>query len=136
MRNVIILRGLPGSGKTTFAQLLLDLANLGGALTSARINTDKIMETRYGGFRAEKLEECHEAAYADFREALALGVELIVVDNTHTQLWEFGRYGRAAIDAGYTVTSLICENRHGGKSHADVPQGTLDAMQRRFEAQL
>jgi hypothetical protein len=41
-----------------------------------------------------------------------------------------------AKDYGYTVFSLIVENRHGGRNIHGVPDDKLEIMKNRFEIKL
>jgi hypothetical protein len=62
--------------------------------------------------------------------------EKIVVSNTFTQEWEMDAYYTLAEVWGYTVFSLIVENRHGGKNTHGVPDDKLEIMKNRFEVKL
>ena len=61
---------------------------------------------------------------------------VIVVSNTFTQEWEMKPYYDMAKTYGYTVFSLIVENRHGGVNEHGVPEDKLEAMRVRFEFML
>lgn len=63
-------------------------------------------------------------------------VPRIVVSNTFTQEWEMKPYFDLAKEHGYTVFSLIVENRHGGKNVHDCPEETITKMRERFEITL
>jgi TPP-dependent 2-oxoacid decarboxylase len=69
-------------------------------------------------------------------ELMGEGVERIVVSNTSTQLWEMEPYLTMAEENGYTVFSLIVENRHGGDNIHGVPSESIERMKNRFEVQL
>ena len=45
-------------------------------------------------------------------------------------------YFKMAEKMGVEVTVLVVENYHGGKSVHDVPQQTMDAMEKRFTLKL
>jgi hypothetical protein len=60
----------------------------------------------------------------------------IVVSNTFTQEWEMDAYYKMAEELGYRVTSMIVENRHGGKNDHGVPDDKLETMKNRFEVKL
>jgi hypothetical protein len=60
----------------------------------------------------------------------------IVVSNTFTQEWEMKPYFELAKTYGYTVFTLIVENRHGGKNTHGVPDEKLEQMKNRFEIKL
>ena len=71
---------------------------------------------------------------------LALAVELqlskIVVANTFTQEWEMDVYYELAKEFGFTVFSIVVENRHGGVNQHNVPEDKLEIMKNRFELKL
>ncbi len=95
MRTVIILRGLPGSGKSTFAKLL------GGVVLSM----DKFW-TKDGQpykFDRTRIEEAAAWVRAEFKAAIDRDEELIVVDNTHTREWEYAPFKNGAEAMGYTT---------------------------------
>ena len=82
--DLIILIGIPASGKTTYAQSVLGDTHL-------RISYD-VLRTRH---RERTLFEC----------ALSTGTK-VVVDNTNVTRTERARYVSSAKAAGYAVTGL------------------------------
>ncbi len=60
----------------------------------------------------------------------------IAVSNTFTQEWEMTPYFDLAKKYGYTVFTIVVENRHGGKNTHGVPEEKLDLMKNRFEIKL
>ena len=60
----------------------------------------------------------------------------IVVSNTSTTERELQPYLDLANEFGYTVVSLVVENRHGNTNVHDVPQETLQKMKDRFQIKL
>lgn len=60
----------------------------------------------------------------------------IVVSNTFTQEWEMEPYFKLAEKYGYTVFSVIVENRHGGKNEHGVPEEKVQVMKDRFQIKL
>ena len=126
MKDLILLRGLPGAGKSTLA-LLLGYTHL---------ETDKyfMVEGEYK-FDASKLKEAHEWCRSECERAM--GWELnIVVSNTFTQEWEMEPYFKLAEKYGYTVFSVVVENRHGGKNEHGVPEEKVQVMRNRFQIKL
>lgn len=103
MKSVIICRGLPGSGKSTRAfNRAYHIGTTGG--TSCIVSADKFFEVngRYQ-FDPKKLPQAHESCFNSYIDAILDGVDAIIVDNTNTQLWEFIKYVKIAIIAGYEV---------------------------------
>ena len=129
MKELILLRGLPGSGKTTLAK------SLGGI----HIEADMFFISRETGeynFDASKLKYAHNWC-SDVVETWMEGSEpKIIVSNTFTQEWEMEYYFRLAQTYGYRIYSLIVENRHGGVNEHNVPTDKLDQMQNRFSIKL
>ena len=60
----------------------------------------------------------------------------IIVSNTFTTSWEMDYYYQIAEKFGYTVYSLIVENRHDGVNSHGVPDEVLTKMRNRFEIKL
>ena len=60
----------------------------------------------------------------------------IAVSNTFTQEWEMNPYFELAEKYGYTVFTIVVENRHGGKNIHGVPDDKLEVMKNRFEFKL
>ena len=60
----------------------------------------------------------------------------IAVANTFTQEWEMEPYFQMAKEYGFTVFTLIVENRHGGVNQHNVPEDKIEIMKNRFEFKL
>jgi len=129
-KKVIILRGLPGCGKSTLAY---EMWNEGADVVSA----DLFFETDDGyQFDPNLLGDAHAQCKRDYKAYIEEGSEYIVVDNTNTQEWEMKWYKKYAEEHGYTVFSIIVENRHNGVSEHDVPEEKIQEMRDRFEVSL
>ncbi len=105
-RIAYIIRGLPGSGKSTLTQELHHLYVMDG-ISCRYFNTDEhFVEKGVYRFDPSKLGEYHERNYQEFCDALQDEVSICIVDNTNTQKWEYERYVEAAKEAGYNVVIL------------------------------
>lgn len=101
LRQCLILRGLPGSGKSSYAAQVQ--AQYGSACEIFSADNYRMKNGRYV-FVMSKNKECHDRCYADFCAAVQRGVTLIIVDNTNIQAWEYQRYGEFAVAAGYNTS--------------------------------
>lgn len=131
MKELILLRGLPGSGKSTFANLLTN--NSKASVCDADQYFEKDGEYN---FDANFLKQAHEECRLKAEHGMKNSFTKVVVANTFTQLWEMQPYLDLAVQYGYKVTSLIVENRHGNSSIHDVPEATVGNMRNRFEISL
>ena len=129
-KNLILIRGVSGSGKTTFGELF------GAAVLSA---DEYFMKDGKYEFNATKLPQAHKWC----QDAVKLRMEAspetrskIVVANTFTTEWEMKPYFDMAKKYGYRVFSVIVENRHGGTNVHDVPAETLVKQKSRFDIKL
>lgn len=135
--TLFLVRGIPGSGKSTFARHIWN--------EYAICEADKYFlnkETGEYNFDASKLKEAHEWCRAQVEMRMSdhqvnpQYYPEIVVSNTFTQEWEMQAYIDLAAKYGYQVVSLIVENRHGNSNVHNVPEETLEKMRKRFEVKL
>lgn len=146
-----VMRGLPGSGKSTAAR------NLPGVAPENIFSTDDVIGTdpETGEFSMERYSDffktmketrnfgmigrAHQENQRKAIDAMRRGVSPIVVDNTNVQAWEAKPYVEAALQMGYevnivdigtggvTVEQLAERNTHG------VPQGAIEGMLKRYQ---
>jgi predicted kinase len=122
-----IVRGIPGSGKSTFAK------TLGG--THHETDNFFMVDGEYK-FDVTKLKAAHEWCQNKVKTDMMVGREKIVVSNTFTQEWEMEYYLELAKTYGYKTFSIVVENRHGGVNDHNVPDEVLTKMRDRFEIKL
>lgn len=126
--DVVIIRGLPGCGKTTLAKVLARDWNI-----AADDYFDLFNE---GVFDASLLQKAHQWCFEKFQYGVDMGSSIIAVHNTFTREWEFQQYVDYALDKGYRVHTVVVENRHGNYSVHNVPQDIVENMRNRFGIQL
>ena len=127
--NEIILyafRGLPGSGKTSFAKSL----NL--KFFEADQYFEKFNDNKYD-FRL--LKKAHQYCYQSVKEELENG-RSVIVSNTMTSEEEVLEYYSLAKELNVKFVSVILENRHNGESIHNVPISSIEKMKKRFHIKL
>ena len=128
MKNLYIVRGIPGSGKSTFAKKIADV----------HYEADMYFTDADGNYNFDftKIKAAHEWCQSMVRMAMEYNTPTIAVSNTSTQAWEMEIYYQLAAEHGYQVTSVVVENRHDGENQHGVPADKLQAMRDRFEIKL
>jgi predicted kinase len=132
MKTLYIVRGVPGSGKSTFAK------SIGGI----HIEADQFfMINGEYNFDITKIKLAHKYCQNQTEawmktDGAQVNNHKIVVSNTFTQEWEMKPYFELAEKYGYIVFTVIVENRHGRKNIHDVPEDKIQQMKDRFEFKL
>ena len=133
--DLILLRGIPGSGKTTLANVILQQPNNN---PQEILSADDFFDDGNGGYNFDptKLKEAHN--YCQFRcsERMRQQKSRIVVANTFTQEWEMDEYFKMAERYDYRVHTIIVENRHGNENIHGVPKDKVQQMKNWFELKL
>jgi predicted kinase len=136
MKELYLIRGIPGSGKSTFAHHVWN--------DYAICEADKFFYDKEGNynFDASKLRQAHEWCRNEVEIRMKDNVvnpqyyPEIAVSNTFTQEWEMEPYFKLAEQYEYKVFSFIIENRHGGKNVHGVPDEKIEQMKSRFNIKL
>jgi len=130
--TLYLIRGVPGAGKTTFANML-----------NSRLLVDRVYEAdqwfyEYDGvykFDATKLSDAHEQCQRNTRKALSEGLN-VAVSNTSCSEWEVATYELIAKEFDANFVSIIIENRHCNDSIHNVPKEKVEQMKRKFSVRL
>ena len=124
MTTLYLVRGIPGSGKSTFAQKLAREKGI------RHYEADQYFSQ--GGsyvFDPTKLRAAHAWCFGKTEDELKKGND-VIVSNTFTQKWELENYIGAALLADAKVEVVQCtgswDNIHG------VPPDKLAQMKSRF----
>lgn len=138
-KQVIIVRGCSGSGKTTFIE-----ENYPDAVVCSADDFFEEMAMLNGTSYAEEfqpwlLSRAHQFCWGTFIHAVAvMGEKLVAVDNTNICGWEFENFETLAKALGYDVHIKImpmnepAEVYHKRNKHG-VPLEAIQRMKRNFE---
>ena len=125
-RDLVILRGLPGSGKSVLAQVLSE----DGRYPVFAI--DDYFTDAHGVYRFKFDENFKAYEYCRSRTEAAMHASTtkIFLDNVFSLEWEMEPYFKLAAQYQYRVHVLTVENRH----HSDNRHGvSMDQIQRMAE---
>jgi predicted kinase len=135
---LFIIRGVSGSGKSTFAKKIVGHDFL--VCEADKYFIDK--ETGEYKFDASKIKDahkfCQDTVETYMKDSLVNDqfYREIAVANTFTQEWEMEPYFKLAKEYGYAVFTIVVENRHGGTNVHNVPEEKLEQMRNRFNIKL
>lgn len=127
--ELILIRGLPGSGKTTLAKEMA----LSSSIGLKHIETDMFFENHLGEYKFEgkKLSQAHQWCQTETKKWLRKG-RSVVVSNTFVQLWEMQPYLNMAKAMGIRLTVLVCTEEYG--SVHNIPIETINKMKENWQA--
>jgi predicted kinase len=128
MQTLILVRGLPGSGKSTIAHILA----AGFTSECTHIETDMYFLDRNGQYMFDKsqLATNHHKCQNKTRGLLAKG-ESVVVSNTFIKLWEIHPYFEMAKELSVPVQVIECKGIFG--STHNVTEEAVKLMQNLWE---
>eukprot|EP01013_Petalomonas_cantuscygni_P033401 TRINITY_DN60351_c0_g1_i1.p1 TRINITY_DN60351_c0_g1~~TRINITY_DN60351_c0_g1_i1.p1 ORF type:complete len:245 (+),score=24.21 TRINITY_DN60351_c0_g1_i1:71-805(+) len=134
--TVVLVRGLPGSGKSTVARAIAS------TYKSCVVEADDFFVNRASGvyvFDPSLISDAHQECQRRAKAAIRGKTPVVIVSNTFTQRWEMRTYVLAAVKGGYRVhvvdlydgnksdDILASRNVHG------VPPDRIAAMRQRYE---
>lgn len=126
MKKLIMIMGVPGSGKTTKAKKLQKL------LSAYHFEADMFMIDESGNYKfdPEKLGFCHDCCYNKTFAAMYAGAT-VIVSNTFIKAWERAKYFELARQYGYEVVVVRMNTEY--KTIHGVPEDKIEAMRKNIE---
>lgn len=126
---LFLVRGLPGSGKTTVAKELARQSHVYSADDYFMVNGEYY-------YNPDIISEAHAECFKNVKNSMRHGNLKIFVANTFVKEWELQLYYDLAREYNYTVVSMIVEHRHNGKNVHDVPNDIIRKMAMNFSIRL
>ena len=123
-RFLVLIRGLPGSGKSTMAKAFVE-----GGYKHYEADQYFRVNGEYK-FKPEELPNAHDDCYRNVLQAMNNG-EDVVVSNTFSRYWEIAQYIKLAEMRGYEVR-IIKANGNWPNIH-EVPDSVIAKMKSRWE---
>jgi len=135
--TLYLIRGIPGSGKSTFAELMNQQA-----MTLINLEADDYFKTYNKdtnsfdyNFDPTKLHAAHRYCQTAAKVFLRDGFN-VSVSNTSVTDWEVQTYRDIANECNAKFVSLIVENYHDGKNIHGCPDEKVQQMKKKFSIKL
>lgn len=135
MRKLIILRGISGSGKSTYTAKLKKLAKTTVGVCSADFYFHRGREYK---FNPRLLGKAHQFSKETCQRLMEQGVELIICDNTNTR-WNFEcmPYVKMAEKYNYEVEVTrfeVSTSTAAKRNIHNVPEGAIEKQASRIDS--
>lgn len=136
-KEVKIMRGIPGSGKSTFAKQFADEAYFELKERPLICSADDFFIGSEGyKFDTNNLGEAHKWCMRNFLQALQDGMSPVIVDNTNINLEDFSPYVAVGQALGYDVEIVQVNtdpNIAAGRNIHGVPDKNVFALAERMK---
>jgi predicted kinase len=130
---LILLRGLPGSGKTTLAKVLSE-NNTYPVFSVDDYFTNEITGEYLFNFQNNHLayKQCEMLT----KDAMQQSISKVIVHNTFTTEWELEPYFKLASSYNYLLFVVTVENYHEQKNVHEVSDEQLQKMAEKYKVKL
>ena len=133
MHTLYLIRGIPGSGKSSLATSMEESGMVDWAFEADQYFVDIL--TKEYKFDASKLIAAHEWCQQLTKRWLGFKMN-VAVSNTSTTEKEVEVYRKIAEETGANFVSIVVESRHKGKNVHNVPSEKIEQMRNRFSIKL
>lgn len=130
---LILLRGLPGSGKTTLAKLLSE-NNTYPVFSVDDYFTNEVTGEYIFNFQNNHL--AYKQCEALTKDAMQQAIPKIFVHNTFTMDWELEPYFKMSSQFNYNLFVVTVENYHEHKNVHEVSDEQLQKMAEKYKVKL
>lgn len=131
----IIMRAIPGSGKSTMAKMIRDAVIGVGLKSSIHSSDENFMINGKYCFDQSKLGYYHKLNLYNFTQALASD-DVVISDNTNIKRRDYMLYVNAAKSAGFKVIAVSfapgAATMHHSRNVHSVPLDVIERMKAAF----
>lgn len=131
MKSLIIIRGLPGSGKSSLAEILSE-----GKYPVHSIDDFFTDESGKYFFDHTKNHLAYKQCEARTRESMNSGAKKIFVDNVFSIDWEMEPYFKLASEFDYRIFVLTVEKYHNEKNIHRITEEQIEKMAAKYKVKL
>ncbi len=129
---IILLRGLPGSGKSSLAKVLSENGSY------PVFSVDDFFTDAQGNYHFNHLDnhKAYDQCIGNAERSMSAGERKVFIDNTFTMDWEMEPYFLLAKKYKYDIFVVTVENYHGNKNIHDIPEIQIDKMRGKYKLRL
>ncbi len=131
--TIVLLRGLPGAGKTSLAKVLSEDGKW-PVYSVDDFFTDPITGKYQFDYKTNHL--AYDQCLKNTENAMQQKIQKIFIDHTLTLDWEIEAYFKLARAYNYKVFVLTVENRHGGQNQHQISPEQLSKMAEKYKVVL
>ena len=130
--SLILLRGLPGSGKSTMASILSEDGK------HPVFSVDDYFTDKNGGYEFDHLKNhlAYDNCIQNTLDSIKKNVPKIFIDNTFTLDWELEPYFIMAKENNYRIFVCTVENYHGSENIHNISNEQLQKMATKYKIRL
>ena len=110
-KTVIINRAVPGSGKTTITNCIVNELKKNSISVSIHSTDEYFMVGNKYLFNIEKLNDYHQKNLKEFEKSLINNIDVVICDNTNIAPWQSEPYTKLARKYNYQIIFITLDPR-------------------------